>query len=165
MTVAFQGQSATLSGEIKKLGDLAPEVTLVGEGLAEVKVGGAQGKFQVINIVPSLDTGVCAIQAKTFNQKASSLSNATVYVVSIDLPFAQGRFCSTEGISNLKTLSDFRAKEFGKKYGLLIADGPLQGLLTRAVIVVNPEGKIIYQEICTEITQEPNYEAPLQAVK
>lgn len=162
MTVTFKNQTTALTGDFKKVGDVAPEVALVNKELANVKVGGAQGTYQIINVVPSLDTGVCATQTKTFNQKASSLANTVVFVVSADLPFAQNRFCTTEGISNLQTLSDFRKKEFGKAYGLLIAEGPLEGLLARAVIVVNPEGKIVYQEVCAEITSEPDYEAPLK---
>ncbi|WP_408610471.1 thiol peroxidase [Helicobacter anatolicus] len=165
MKVKFHGQDVSLSGSVKQIGDMAPEVTLVGKDLSDVKVGGAQGKYQVINIVPSLDTGVCAVQARTFNKKASEIANAVVYVVSMDLPFAQGRFCSTEGIENLVVASDFRNRDFANAYGLRVAEGPLAGVLTRAVIVVDPQGKIVYQEICEEITNEPNYDAPLQNIK
>lgn len=165
MSVTFQGGAVKLFGNTLKVGDNAPEVTLVGKDLSDVKIGGAQGKFQVINVVPSLDTGVCAIQARKFNEKAASLSNTKVYVVSVDLPFAQGRFCSTEGIENLVVASDFRDKELGKKYGLLIEDTALKGVLTRAVIVVNAEGKVVYEEVCKEITNEPNYDAAIAALK
>lgn len=165
MKVKFKGQDIQLSGNAKKVGDSAPEVALVGKDLSEVKVGGAQGKYQIINIVPSLDTGVCATQARTFNKKASEVANAVVYVVSMDLPFAQGRFCSTEGIENLVVASDFRAREFANQYGLMIAEGPLSGVLARAVIVVDPQGKIVYQEVCEEVTNEPDYAAPLSSVK
>lgn len=162
---AFHGEAVKLFGSSLKVGDSAPSVQLVGKDLGAVQVGGAQGVYQIINVVPSLDTGVCAVQARTFNQKAASLPNAKVFVVSVDLPFAQGRFCSTEGIENLTVASDFIEKEFGKKYGLLLESSPLRGVLTRAVIVVDPQGKVVYQEICDEITNEPNYDNALNAVK
>lgn len=165
MSVKFKGTPAKLKGAALKVGDSVPEVKLVGKDLSEVKVGGAQGKTQVINIVPSLDTGVCAMQTRKFNEKAASLPNAVVYVVSMDLPFAMGRFCSTEGIENVVPASDFVQKELGEKYGLLLEDSPLKGLLTRAVLVVDGAGKLVYQEICDEITNEPNYEAAINAVK
>ena len=165
MVVKFKGQEVKLVGEVKKVGENAPEVTLVGKDLADVKVGGAQGVYQVINVVPSLDTPVCAIQARTFNKKAAELPNTKVFVVSMDLPFAQGRFCTTEGIEKLAVVSDFRNKDFGKAYGMSIAEGALQSILTRGVIVVNPQGQIVYQEICDEITNEPDYEAPLKHIQ
>lgn len=162
---AFHGDAVKLFGSSLKVGDSAPSVQLVGKDLSAVQVGGAQGVYQIINVVPSLDTGVCAVQARTFNQKAASLPNAKVFVVSVDLPFAQGRFCATEGIENLVVASDFVEKEFGKKYGLLLESSPLRGVLTRAVIVLDPQGKVVYQEICDEITSEPNYDNALNAVK
>lgn len=162
MKLTFQGKPVSLAENLLNIGDNAPEVTLPSKDLSEVKVGGASGKYQIINVVPSLDTGVCAMQTKKFNTEASKLQNAQVFVISMDLPFAQGRFCSTEGIENLSVLSDFRSKEFGRKYGLLIDDSALKGLLTRAVIVVDPQGKIIYQEVVPEITTEPNYQAVLE---
>lgn len=161
MKPTFQGNPVSLTGNILNIGDSAPEITLPSKDLSDVKVGGANGKYQIINVVPSLDTGVCAMQTKKFNTEAAKLQNTQVFVISMDLPFAQGRFCSTEGIENLSVLSDFRSKEFGKKYGLLIDDSALRGLLARAVIVVDPQGKIIYQEVVSEITTEPNYQAVL----
>lgn len=165
MKPTFQGNPVTLAGNILKIGDLAPEVSLPSKDLSDVKIGGVSGKYQIINFLPSLDTGVCAMQTKKFNTEASKLSNAQVFVVSMDLPFAQGRFCSTEGIENLVVASDFRTKEFGKKYGVLIDDSPLKGLLARGVIVLDSEGKVIYQEIVPEITNEPNYQAVLDLFK
>lgn len=159
MKPTFQGSPVTLAGQVLQIGEIAPEVTLPTKDLSDVKVGGASGKYQIINFLPSLDTGVCAMQTKKFNTEASKLPNAQVFVISMDLPFAQGRFCSTEGIENLIVASDFRAKEFGKKYGVLIDDSALRGLLARGVIVLDPEGKVIYQEIVPEITNEPNYKA------
>lgn len=161
----FKGNAVTLAGKEVKVGDKAPKVDLVAGDLSLKSVGGASGKYQVINVVPSLDTGVCATQTRKFNEKAASLPNTEVFVVSLDLPFAQGRFCSTEGIKNVVALSDFRSKEFGNAYGVILADSPLQGLLTRAVFVVNPNGEVVHKEIVSEITTEPNYDAALNAVK
>lgn len=165
MNAKFQGSSVKLVGQEVKVGDDAPVVTLKGKDLNPVVVGGKKDKVQVINVVPSLDTPVCAIQAKTFNQKAAEHKDVEVFVVSMDLPFAQGRFCSTEGIENLQVLSDFNKKEFGEKYGVLIGDSPLEGLLTRAVFVIDKNGKVVHREICEEITNEPDYEAALNVLK
>ncbi|WP_394985492.1 thiol peroxidase [uncultured Helicobacter sp.] len=165
MSVTFKGNAVDLSGNVLNVGDSAPKVELVAGDLSIKSVGGASGKYQIINVVPSLDTGVCAIQTRTFNQRAASLPNAEVFVISLDLPFAQGRFCSTEGIDKVVALSDFRAKVFGQAYGVVLAGSPLEGLLTRAVFVVDPNGKIVHKEIVSEITTEPNYDAALSAVK
>lgn len=165
MNAKFQGNPVKLTGQEVRVGDNAPSVTLKGKDLNPVVVGGKKDKIQIINVVPSLDTPVCAIQAKTFNQKAAQNPDVEVFVVSVDLPFAQGRFCSTEGIENLQVLSDFSKKEFGEKYGVLIGDSALEGLLTRAVFVVDKDGKVVHREICEEITNEPNYEAALNALK
>lgn len=165
MKVKFQGKEVSLSGVVKRVGDLAPEVKLVDKDLSEVTISKVPGKLQILNVVPSLDTPVCAIQNRRFNKEASSLSNAIVYVISMDLPFAQGRFCSVEGIDNIHVLSDFNHRDFGNKYGLRIAEGPLSGLLTRAVIILDSEGKIAYQEICEEITKEPDYESAIHFVQ
>lgn len=165
MSVKFKGSEVKLYGNQIKVGDEAPSIMLKARDLSTFQVGGKKDKIQIINVVPSLDTPVCSIQAKTFNKNAANLSDVEVNVVSMDLPFAQERFCSTNEIKNLNTLSDFAKKEFGKAYGLLLEDSPLEGLLARAVIVVNKEGKVIYVEICDEITSEPNYDAALAAVK
>lgn len=165
MSVKFKGSPVKLVGDEIKVGDFAPSVKLKGNDLGYVLVGGKKDKVQVINVVPSLDTPVCQIQTKHFNKEAASLPNVEVFVVSMDLPFAQGRFCSVEGIENVKALSDFKNKEFGNKYGVLIDDSPLSGLLARAVFVVDENGKVIYKEVCEEITNEPNYENALKAIK
>lgn len=165
MNVKFKGTPVTLGGDSVNVGDNAPEVWLKTKDLGKLQVGGKKNKVQIISVVPSLDTSVCALQAKTFNEKASKIPDVEVNVVSMDLPFAQDRFCATQNIKNINTLSDFKSKEFGKKYGLLLNDSPLEGLLARAVIIVNKEGKIIYKEVCEEITNEPNYEAALNAIK
>lgn len=165
MNVKFKGTPVTLGGDSVNVGDNAPEVWLKAKDLGKLQVGGKKNKVQIISVVPSLDTSICALQAKTFNEKASQIPDVEVNVVSMDLPFAQDRFCTTQNIKNINTLSDFKSKEFGKKYGLLLNDSPLEGLLARAVIIVNKEGKIIYKEVCEEITNEPNYEAALNAIK
>ncbi|RDU63470.1 thiol peroxidase [Helicobacter didelphidarum] len=161
----FKGNPAKLYGKTLAVGQNAPIVTLVAKDLSEVSIGGANGKYQVISIMPSIDTGVCQNQTRAFNKKAANLPNANVFSVSVDLPFALGRFCGAEGIDNVQVLSDFRDKLFGKVYGLLLEDTPLQGVLTRAVIIVNPEGKIVYQEVCNEITNEPDYDKALASIQ
>lgn len=165
MSAKFKGSPVKLVGDEIKVGDFAPSVKLKGNDLGYVIVGGKKDKIQVLNVVPSLDTPTCQVQTKRFNTEAANFPNVEVFVISMDLPFAQGRFCSVEGIKNVRALSDFRNKEFGTKYGVLIDDSPLSGLLTRAVFVIDESGKVIYREICEEITNEPNYEAALNAIK
>lgn len=165
MSVNFKGVPVKLAGKELNVGEFAPTAKLKGNDLGSIIVGGKRDKIQVLNVVPSLDTPVCAMQTKTFNQKAASLPNVEVYVISMDLPFAQGRFCSVEGISNIKALSDYRYREFGEKYGVLIDDSPLGGLLARAIFIVDTEGKIIYKELCEEITKEPNYDEALKVLQ
>ena len=164
-TTKLKGNEVNLSGAELNVGDVAPIVKVVAQDLSEIEVGGQKGKAQVVVVVPSLDTPVCAAETRKFNEEAASIDNAEVTVVSMDLPFAMGRFCTTEGIENLKVGSDFRNKAFAKYYGVLIADGPLAGVTCRAVFVINPTGVITYKEICPEITEEPNYEAALAAIK
>ena len=164
-TVKFKGElEVTLNGTELNVGDIAPVVTVVGQDLSDITIGGQNGKAQVIVVVPSLDTGVCATETRRFNSEAAKIENAEVIVVSMDLPFAMKRFCTTEGIENLTVGSDFRAKAFAKSYGVLISSGALAGVACRAVFVINASGVITYKEICPEITEEPNYEAALAAV-
>ena len=165
-TVKFKGElEVTLNGTELNVGDIAPVVTVVGQDLSDITIGGQNGKAQVIVVVPSLDTGVCATETRRFNSEAAKIENAEVIVVSMDLPFAMKRFCTTEGIENLKVGSDFRAKAFAKSYGVLQANGPLSGLTARAVFILNASGKIVYKQIVPEITTEPDYEAVLEAAK
>ena len=125
-----------------------------------------KGKYLVLIIFPSMDTGVCATSVRKFNHLAANRPNVTVLAISKDLPFAQGRFCTTEGIANVVPLSAYRyTSDFAQKDGVLMTDGPLSGLLARSVVVINPEGKVVYTELVPEITQEPNYEAALKAVE
>ena len=156
-SVTFKGGSVKLSANTLNVGDNAPVVTLKAQDLSDIVVG-EKGKTQIVLSVPSLDTPVCANEAREFNKKVASYSGAEVIVVSEDLPFAMGRFCETDGISNLKVASDFVSKEFGEKYGVLIADSALKGLLARAVFVIK-DGKIAYKELVKEITEMPDIAA------
>jgi len=162
----LKGNVVNLAGNEVKVGDKAPQVTVVNSnGLADKVVGGATGKKQLIVAVPSLDTAVCATETRNFNKEAASLANVDLTIVSMDLPFAGGRFCTTEGIENVTVASDFRNKDFANAYGVLIADGVLAGVTCRAIFAVNEEGIVTYKEIVPEITAEPDYEAALAAVK
>ncbi|MAD42319.1 MAG: lipid hydroperoxide peroxidase [Arcobacter sp.] len=163
-TTKLKGNEVNLSGAELNVGDKAPVVTVVAKDLSDVQIGGENGKSQVVVVVPSLDTPVCAAETRKFNEEAAKMENAEVIVVSMDLPFAMGRFCTTEGIENLTVGSDFRAKAFAKSYGVLIASGALAGVTCRAIFVINASGVITYKEICPEITEEPNYDAALAAL-
>lgn len=162
-TTKLKGNEVQLAGNDVNVGDVAPAVTLVAKDLSEKVVGGANK--QVIVVVPSLDTPVCAAETRKFNEEAAGIEGVEVNVVSMDLPFAAGRFCTTEGIEDVNTVSDFRGKEFANAYGVLIADGPLAGITARAIFVVDAEGKVAYKELVGEITEEPNYADALAAAK
>jgi thiol peroxidase len=165
-TVTLKGNECNLTGNEVKVGDKAPEVTVVkSDDLSEVTVGGAKDKAQLVIVVPSLDTPVCAMETTKFNNQAAGIDGLEVTVVSMDLPFAAKRFCSTEGIENLTVASDFRDKDFGKAYGMLIADGPLAGVLARAIYVIDKEGNVAYKQLVPEITAEPDYDEALEAAK
>ena len=162
---AFQGNPVLLDGEFVSVGTQAPEFTMVKGDLSTFALSDAKGKFVVLNIFPSLDTSVCATSVRKFNVKADRLDNVQVLAVSMDLPFAQGRFCSTEGIERVKPVSLFRSKDFAENYGLMMTDGPLAGLAARAVIVVDEAGRVAYAQLVPEITEEPDYEAALAVLK
>lgn len=165
-TTMLKGNVVNLAGNEVNVGDKAPQVTVVNSnGLADKVVGGAQGKKQLIVVVPSLDTAVCATETRNFNKRASEIEGVDLTIVSMDLPFAGGRFCTTEGIENLVVASDFRNKDFANAYGVLIADGVLAGVTCRAVFAIDANGIVTYKEIVPEITAEPDYEAALAAVK
>lgn len=161
----LKGGEVNLAGTEINVSDVAPVVKVVAQDLSEIEVGGEKGCAQILVVVPSLDTPVCAAETRKFNEEAAKLDNAEVTVVSMDLPFAMGRFCTTEGIEDLKVGSDFRDKELAKAYGVLIADGPLAGVTCRAIFVINASGVVTYKEICNEITEEPAYDAALLAAK
>ncbi len=164
-TTKFKGTEVELLGNEVNVGDKAPEVTVVNsDGLGDVVVGGAQGVKQLIIVVPSLDTGVCATETRNFNAKVAGLDGVKATIVSLDLPFASGRFCSAEGIDKLTVTSDFRNKDFANSYGVLLGGSVLAGVTCRAIFVVNEEGKVTYKEIVPEITEEPNYDAAIEAV-
>ncbi len=161
----FQGTPVQLAGEFVRVGDMAPAFELVKTDLTNLSLKEMRGKTVILNIFPSLDTGVCAASVRKFNKMAAELPDTVVLAISKDLPFAHARFCTVEGIENVVPLSDFRASDFDQKYGVLMADGPLKGLLARAVVVIDREGKIVYTELVPEITQEPNYEKALEAAQ
>lgn len=154
-----------LSGELPAVGTPAPDFTAVKADLSEISLGELRGKRVVLNIFPSIDTGVCAASVRRFNQELSELSNTVVLCLSKDLPFALGRFCAAEGLEAVVPASGFRCDCIERGYGVLQADGPLRGLFARAVVVVDEEGRVIYTELVPEITQEPNFEAALKVLK
>lgn len=164
-TTKFKGQPVKLIGEFIQVGKVAPDFRLVKTDLSPFSLKEMKGKNVILNIFPSLDTSVCATSVRKFNQLAAGLKNTVVLAISKDLPFAHARFCTTEGIENVIPLSDFRFWDFDDSYGVRMADGPLAGLLARAVIVIGKDGKIAYTELVPEITQEPDYEKALAAVK
>lgn len=164
-TITIGGNAVNLSGEIPAVGQKAPEFEAVGKDLSVVRLSDFSGKRVVLNIFPSLDTQVCATSVRKFNQEVSKLENTVVLCISKDLPFAQGRFCTTEGLNNVVPLSTFNNKSFDEGYGLLMADGKLKGLYARTVIVLDEKGSIVYEELVPELTTEPNYEAALKSVK
>lgn len=157
-TVYFQGNPVEVYGEMPAVGTQAPEFELTAADLSEVTLEKYQGKRLVLNIFPSLDTDVCAASVRRFNKEAASYKNTEVLCVSMDLPFAMGRFCSANGIDGVSVASAFRHPEFGQRYGVTIVDGPLKNLLARAVVVIDEEGKVIYRQLVDEITHEPDYQ-------
>ena len=162
--VAFKGSPVMTAGEPPAIGTRAPAFTLTGKDLSDVQLSNYFGKTVVLNIFPSIDTPVCAASVRRFNAEASALGDTVVLCISADLPFAAGRFCTVEGLERVVPASVFRSPAFGKDYGVAISAGPLRGLLSRAVVIVDKSGKVIYAEHVAEITNEPNYEAALQAL-
>jgi thioredoxin-dependent peroxiredoxin len=163
-TVTLGGNPLTLAGDFPRIGAAAPAFSLVNGDLQDVGLANYAGKRKVLNIVPSLDTPVCATSTRKFNEEADKLPNTVVLVISADLPFAAKRFCETEGLKNVVTLSTMRGREFMKDYGVEIADGPLAGVTARAVVIVDGNDKVVYTELVPEIKQEPNYDAALAAL-
>ena len=164
-TVTLKGSPVSVAGALPTKGAAAPDFSLTTKDLKDVKLADYAGKRKVLNIVPSLDTPTCAKSTRVFNEKAGSMSNSIVLVVSADLPFAMSRFCSAEGLNNVVTLSTFRNRDFHAKYGVDVADGPLKGLTARAVVVLDENNKVLHSELVPEIANEPNYDAALAALK
>jgi len=163
-TVTLQGNTINTNGDLPAVGSSAPYFKLTDGELNDKTLNDFAGKKLILNIVPSLDTGVCAMSSKKFNEAVKDLNNTQVLIISADLPFAQSRFVQQESLSNVTTLSEMRDRNFAKDYGVLIQDGPLAGILARAVVVVDESGKIIYTELVPEITQEPDYDKALSTL-
>ncbi len=163
--ITLKGSPISTIGELPKIGSKAPGFTLTAGDLSDKRLSDYSGKIKILNIVPSLDTSVCALSAKRFDAEVSKLNNVVVLTVSCDLPFAQGRFCKSEGVDNVIPLSQMRSKAFGKDYGVEIVDGPLAGIFSRAVVVVDAGDVVRYTEQVPEIGQEPDYAKALAAAK
>ena len=156
--ITLKGNPVNTIGSLPEVGSTAPDFKLTTGDLHDVTLADYAGKKKILNIVPSLDTGTCAASAKTFDKRAHTLKNTVVITVSMDLPFAQQRFCQTEGVGNVVTLSAFRSPYFGRDYGVQMTDGPLEGLLSRAVVVLDEDNRVLYTEQVPEIAQEPDYD-------
>ncbi|WET08227.1 thiol peroxidase [Pseudomonas sp. D3] len=163
--VTLRGNPVQVEGELPQTGSKAPDFTLTAGDLSEVTLATFAGKRKVLNIFPSVDTPTCATSVRTFNAQAHNVSNTVVLCISSDLPFAQKRFCGTEGLDNVQNLSDFRNADFAVDYGVSIADGPLRALTARAVVVLDENDNVLHSELVPEIGQEPNYDAALAVLK
>lgn len=157
-TVTFKGSPVATNGNLPAVGTKAPEFKLVGAGLNEISLADFKGKKVLLNIFPSIDTGVCAASVRNFNKWAAAQENTVVICVSKDLPFAASRFCGAEGIENVITASDFRYNNFATDYGVLMTDGPLAGLMARSVVAVDENGVVSYNQLVPEIVEEPSYD-------
>ena len=162
--ITLEGNPINTNGELPAIGTAAPDFSLTDGELNDIGLKDFSGKKKVLSIVPSLDTGVCATSTKVFNEKLAGRDDVVVLVASADLPFAQGRFCSAEGVDNVKTLSMMRSKSFAKSFGVLITDGPLAGITARAVLVLDQDDKVVHAELVPEIVQEPDYDAAIAAL-
>lgn len=162
--ITFRSTPVTTVGDLPAVGGAAPAFELVGQDLATIDLADLAGKTVVLNIFPSVDTGVCATSVRTFNRRAADLEDTVVLAVSADLPFAAARFCGAEGIEDVLPASTFRS-DFGDVYGVRMQDGPLEGLLARSVVVIGPDGVVRHTELVPEIAQEPDYDAALAAAR
>jgi len=163
--ITLGGNPIETTGNLPAIGSTAPDFKLTATDLSDKSLSDYNGSRLILNIFPSVDTGTCAQSVRTFNEKASKLSNTKVLCISKDLPFALARFCGAEGLENVESLSDFKTGNFGKDYGLTFKTGPLETLLSRCIVVIDTDGKIIHTEQVAEIKDEPNYEAALKALK
>jgi len=164
-TIALKGNRISTIGTLPAVGSAARDFLLTRNDLSDAGLKDFPGKVKILNIVPSLDTGVCAASARAFNKAAEALGEVVILTISRDLPFAQKRFCEAEGIKAVITLSELRTRAFGASYGVEIVDGPMAGLLSRAVVVLGKDDKVVYTEQVPEITQEPDYQAALAAAR
>ncbi len=162
--LTFLGNNVTTNGELPAVGSTAPDFSLPNKDLQDLGLSDFAGRKRLLNIVPSLDTPTCATSTRKFNEYFAGREDAVALVISADLPFAQGRFCATEGLKNVATLSLMRSKKFAKTYGVLIKDGPLKGLTARAVVVIDENGTVTYTQLVPEIADEPDYDAALRAL-
>ncbi|MCB5234106.1 MAG: thiol peroxidase [Candidatus Cloacimonetes bacterium] len=163
--IKLHGNPINTIGELPEKGSIAKDFVLTSGDLSDVSLSDYRGKKVLLNIFPSIDTGVCAASVRRFNMEAAALENTVVLGISRDLPFALQRFCGAEGIDKVFTLSEMRNRDFGKEYGIEIVDGPMAGLLARAVVVIDEAGKIVYTQLVDDIVHEPDYEAALSALK
>lgn len=163
--ITFKGNTIHTSGSLPEVGTKAPDFTLTDGSLNDVHLSDYAGKKRILNIVPSLDTGVCATSARTFDKEIASLGDTVVLTISDDLPFAQSRFCESENIDQVVTLSEMRERSFGDDYGVRMVDGPLAGILSRAVVVIDDKDQVVYTEQVPEIAQEPDYQKALEAAR
>jgi len=163
-TFTVKGKPTTTVGELPAKGAKAPDFKLVKSDLGTLSLSELKGKKLLLNIFTSLDTSTCATSVRKFNQLAAGMDNVTVLAISKDLPFAHRRFCTTEGITNVETLSGFRDRDFGQSYGIEIAEGPLTGLYTRSIVVIDEEGRVVYTQLVPEHGNEPDYDAALAAL-
>lgn len=162
--ITLQGNPIHTSGELPKTGARAPDFKLVNKDLKDVSLADFKGKKKLLNIVPSLDTSVCALSTKKFNEHAKAHQDTVILVISADLPFAQNRFCGNEHLDNVVTLSLMRGQQFARDYGVLVKDGPLAGVTARAVVVLDANDKVVYGEMVPEIAHEPDYDKALKAL-
>lgn len=163
-TITLEGNAINTNGDLPAVGSCAPDFHLVTTDLNDVSLADYRGRKKLLNIVPSLDTGVCATSTKKFNELVGSREDVVVLIISADLPFAMARFCSAEGTDKVVPLSMMRSRNFAKDYGVLIQDGPLAGITARAVVVIDENDKVLYTELVPEITQEPDYDRAIAAL-
>ena len=163
--VTLKGNPVSTNGELPAVGSTCPDFKLTASDLSEVTLADFAGKKKLLSIVPSLDTGVCATSSDAFEKSAADFSDTAFLVISVDTPFAQQRFCQEHSCKNIKTLSLMRSKKFAKDFGVLIQDGPLEGVTARSVVVLDENNKVLYTQLVPEITEEPDYSKALQALK
>ena len=162
--ITFKGSPISTIGKLPEINTVAPDFTLTKTDLSDATLKDFLGNTMVLNIFPSIDTPVCAASVRKFNDQASRFDNTVVLCISADLPFAHKRFCEIEGLNDVIPLSVFRSKDFGTNYGVTITDSPLQGLMSRAIVVIDPKGSVVYNQQAPEIAEEPDYDEALKAI-